>query len=97
MKKIISMIIALAVLCFAFPAFADTWASAQVGMATTAVLKAPAAVAGEEIATTDTGQTTNCGACHRAVNRRPGLTDVKFNPVNSKPLIFAGAVFMHPD
>ena len=101
-KKIITMILTVVSLCFVFPAFADVGAVAPISTVPVSYV----AKAGEEPIMTATvmgsqSQTASCQTCHspekRPISHRQGKSYVKHNLTNKKPIVLAGAVFMHPD
>ena len=102
MKKIITMILTMAALCFAFPAFADIGAVSPISTAPVSIVaKASAETTVTAVVMGSQSQTANCGQCHkpdrRPISHRKDMKHIKHNQTNSKPIVLAGAVFMRPD
>jgi len=102
MKKIITIMLTMFALCFAFPAFADIGAVAPISTTPVSIVaKAPTETMVTAVVMGSQSQTANCSQCHkpheRQISHRGKVRHIKHNQTNSKPIVLAGAVFMHPD
>lgn len=105
MNKKIIMILTLAISFLTFPAFADIGAVAPISSApmfTMAKASDKTTVTAEAMMIRGSqSQTASCQTCHspdrRPISHRKDTSHVKHNQINQKPIVTAGAVFMHPD